>query len=311
MGFWKTSKGAKEVKEKVEQQEEIKELQEPNDAVAMDFHQLLAMNAGIIGANMSHLQLLSDLFEQLLAPHVNAQPGEAEIAADLLALRFFREAQGELQLKDFKTSMLASARALLPETWDTTHENAWIAVWDCIALHIRRAMPLPGRYVKHVQRFVSGLTREQRLKLGTKSFDRLFHDQPEISNYFKTSNMRLAFIVGKALDFSARLFDEPALMVDEMTQLGLKHIMFQAQSQFFQPWVSALMAEIQQITADEEVVQGMNYALCVIGSIIAQAVETGSTPVLQAIVNDDVKALKSALRATPRAERAEAVLGRA
>ena len=29
-------------------------------------------------------------------------------------------------------------------------------------------------------------------------------------------------------DFSARLFDEPALMVDEMTQLGLKHIMFQA-----------------------------------------------------------------------------------
>lgn len=31
-----------------------------------------------------------------------------------------------------------------------------IAVWDCIALHIRRAMPLPGRYVKHVQRFVSG-----------------------------------------------------------------------------------------------------------------------------------------------------------
>lgn len=27
--------------------------------------------------------------------------------------------------EDFKTSMLASARALLPETWDTTHENAW------------------------------------------------------------------------------------------------------------------------------------------------------------------------------------------
>ena len=29
-------------------------------------------------------------------------------------------------------------------------------------------------------------------------------------------------------DYAARLFDEPALMVDEMTQLGLKHIMFQA-----------------------------------------------------------------------------------
>lgn len=29
-------------------------------------------------------------------------------------------------------------------------------------------------------------------------------------------------------DYAPRLFDEPALMVDEMTQLGLKHIMFQA-----------------------------------------------------------------------------------
>lgn len=39
----------------------------------------------------SHLQLLSDLFEQLLAPHVNAQPGEAEIAADLLARLILRD----------------------------------------------------------------------------------------------------------------------------------------------------------------------------------------------------------------------------
>ena len=31
----------------------------------------------------------------------------------------------------------------------------------------------------------------------------------------------------------------------------------------------------------KQVVEGMNYALCIIGSIIGQAVETGSTPVLQ------------------------------
>lgn len=54
----------------------------------------------------------------------------------------------------------------------------------------------------------------------------------------------------------------------------------------------------------------MNYALCVIGSLIGQALEAGTTPVLQAVVNDDVKALKRALAATPRAERASALIGR-
>ena len=33
--------------------------------------------------------------------------------------------------------------------------------------------------------------------------------------------------------------------------------------------------------SEKKVVEGMNYALCIIGSIIGQAVETGSTPVLQ------------------------------
>jgi len=316
--FWK-SRGSSSKTTDSAKEEAVKESEDPKSqllsnqkaASAMDFTELFIMNAGIIGANMSYMQILLKLFEQLLAPIVNGQPGEAEVAADLVALRFFREARGEVELKDFRTSLLASGRALLPDTWDSTHETAWIAVWDCISEQLEKAMPLPKRYVTPVKRFVEGLSKEQRLQIGVKTFDRLFRETPEVSNYFKQSNMRLAFIVSKTLDYAARLFDEPALMVDEMTQLGLKHIMFQAQSKFFHPWVLALVAEIQQVRKDEEVVQGMNYALCIIGSIIGQAVETGSTPVLQAVVNDDVRALKRALAATPRAERFEAVLGSA
>lgn len=280
------------------------------NASTMDFSELVVMNAGIIGANMSYTKILLSFFEELLAPVVNGQVGEAEVAADIVALRFFREAQGEVQFKDFKTSMLASARALLPDTWDTTHETAWIAAWDCIAEQLERAIPLPCRYVKAVQHFVAGLSKEQRHQLGVKTFDRLFRES-EVSSYFKSSNMRLAFIVKQALDYSARLFDEPAQMVEEMQALGLKHIMFQAQAKFFHPWASALVAEVQQICQDEEVVEGMNYAMCIIASIMGQAVETGSTPVLQAVANDDVKALKRALQAAPRAARFEAALGSA
>eukprot|EP00434_Breviolum_minutum_P001604 symbB.v1.2.001416.t1/scaffold74.1/size352168/9 len=316
--FWK-SRGSSSKTTDSAKEEVVKESEDPKSQVlsnqkaasAMDFTELFIMNAGIIGANMSYMQILLKLFEQLLAPIVNGQPGEAEVAADLVALRFFREARGEVELKDFRTSLLASGRALLPDTWDSTHETAWIAVWDCISEQLEKAMPLPKRYVTPVKRFVEGLSKEQRIQIGVKTFDRLFRETPEVSNYFKQSNMRLAFIVSKTLDYAPRLFDEPALMVDEMTQLGLKHIMFQAQSKFFHPWVLALVAEIQQVRKDEEVVEGMNYALCIIGSIIGQAVETGSTPVLQAVVNDDVRALKRALAATPRAERFEAVLGTA
>lgn len=281
------------------------------NASTMDFSELVVMNAGIIGANMSYTKILLSFFEELLAPVVNGQVGEAEVAADIVALRFFREAQGEVQFKDFKTSMLASARALLPDTWDTTHETAWIAAWDCIAEQLERAIPLPRRYVKAVQHFVAGLSKEQRHQLGVKTFDRLFRESSEVSSYFKSSNTRLAFIVKQALDYSARLFDEPAQMVEEMQALGLKHIMFQAQAKFFHPWASALVAEVQQICQDEEVVEGMNYAMCIIASIMGQAVETGSTPVLQAVANDDVKALKRALQAAPRAARFEAALGSA
>lgn len=305
--FWKSRGSSSKTMDSAK--EVVKESEDQKAASAMDFTELFTMNAGIIGANMSYMQILLKLFDQLLAPIVNGQPGEAEVAADLVALRFFREARGEVELKDFRTSLLASGRALLPDSWDSTHENAWIAVWDCIAEQLEKAMPLPKRYVAPVQRFVEGLSKEQRIQIGVKTFDRLFRETPEVSNYFKQSNMRLAFIVSKTLDYAARLFDEPALMVDEMTQLGLKHIMFQAQSKFFHPWVLALVAEIQQVRKDQEVVEGMNYALCIIGSIIGQAVETGSTPVLQAVVNDDVRALKRALAATPRAERFEAVLG--
>lgn len=315
--FWKRGSNAStsETKEPAEDAEENEKKQSytktAKNASAMDFSELVVMNAGIIGANMSYTKIILSFFEQLLAPVVNGQAGEAEVAADIVALRFFREAQGEVQLKDFKTSMLASARALLPDTWDTTHETAWIAAWDCIAEQLERAIPLPCRYFKTVQHFVAGLSKETRHQICVRSFDRLFRESVEVSSYFKSSNMRLAFIMNKALDYSARLFDEPAQMVEEMQALGLKHIMFQAQAKFFHPWVSALVAEIQQICKDEEVVEGMNYAMCIIGSIMGQAVETGSTPVLQAVVNDDVKALKRALHAAPRAARFEAALGSA
>jgi len=300
----KDSKAASVITEKTEEEESERVMG------AMDFNELVTMNAGIISANLSFIQVLLQLFEQLLAPAVNADEGGLDCACDVTALRLFREVPGQVLVKDFQTCLLASARALLPDAWDSKHESAWIAVWTCIADRLEQSLPLPSKYQKPVQNFVAGLSTDQRQKLGKRSFERLFREHEQVSNHFNQSWMRLAFIISKTLDMAVRLFHEPAQMFDELTQLGLKHIMFQADSQFFQPWVAALVAEIQLICQDEKVVDAMNFALCVIGSIIGQALEAGATPILKAIVTDDVKALKKALAATPRGQRAEAVLGR-
>ncbi|CAE7403204.1 SETD3 [Symbiodinium natans] len=274
----------------------------------MGFSELVTMNAGIINANLPLIKILLQLFETLLAPAVNGDEGSLDCACDVAALRIFREISGPILLKDFQTCLLASARALLPDGWDSKHESAWIAVWTCIADRLEQSLPLPGKYAKPVQSFVSGLSTEQRQKLGKRSFERLFREHEQVSHHFNQSWMRLAFIVSKTLDMTVRLFHEPAQMYDELTQLGLKHIMYQADSQFFQPWVAAVVAEIQLICHDEKVHDGMNFALCVVGGVIGQALEAGATPILKAIVTDDVKALKKALAQTPRSQRAEAVL---
>lgn len=304
------SKGAKDSKAASVPTEKTEEEESERVMGAMDFNELVTMNAGIISANMSFIQVLLQLFEQLLAPAVNADEGGLDCACDVAALRLFREVPGQVLVKDFQTCLLASARALLPDGWDSKHESAWIAVWTCIADRLEQSLPLPSKYQKPVQNFVAGLSTDQRQKLGKRSFERLFREHEQVSNHFNQSWMRLAFIISKTLDMAVRLFHEPAQMFDELTQLGLKHIMFQADSQFFQPWVAALVAEIQLICQDEKVVDAMNFALCVIGSIIGQALEAGATPILKAIVTDDVKALKKALAATPRGQRAEAILGR-
>mmetsp|Transcript_96384 Transcript_96384/g.171323 ORF Transcript_96384/g.171323 Transcript_96384/m.171323 type:complete len:571 (+) Transcript_96384:19-1731(+) len=277
--------------------------------VSMDFDSLAKMNAGIIGANMSWFSLVLKNFEQLLAGAVNANAPSLESACDVLALQLSKEANGNIALKEFQTCLLASTRALLPEVWDAQHESAWISCWNCIAEQLQQTLPLPARYEKAVAKLVGGLSDEQMKRIGAQSFVRLFQEHPRAENYFKQSNARLAFIVEKGLEMSVKIFQDPVRMVDEVTSLGLRHIMFQASAKFFQPFVTAVMAEVQVACRDELGIEGLNWALCVIGSIMVRTLEQGSTPILKAVVRSDTKELKRALSKTPRGDRTKAILG--
>ena len=61
-----------------------------------------------------------------------------------------------------------------------------------------------------------------------KSFFSGFYDLNRLARCLKHQTLCDLAVFFSTKDYAPRLFDEPALMVDEMTQLGLKHIMFQA-----------------------------------------------------------------------------------
>jgi len=278
-------------------------------SVVMSFEELAKMNAGIIGADFSWFNLVLESFEELLAATLNANKGAFESACDVLSLQLYRQAKGPVRLKEFQTCMLASARAMLPQIWDSQHEKAWISCWECIANYMEPTLKLPAKYDQAVTRFVASMSEEAKKTVGTKAFSRLFREQPKAENFFKQSNAKLAFIVGKAIDMAVQIFHEPVRLVAEITQLGLRHIMFQASTRFFQPFITAVMEELQAVTKDELVIEGMNYALCVIGSIMVRTIETNATPALKAVVRDDVTTMKKALGASGRGDRSRAVLG--
>lgn len=261
---------------------------------------------------MSWFLLVLEAFEELLAATVNADAPGLERTCDVLVLRLYRDAgtnRGAVNPKEFESCMLASARAMLPESWGAQQEGAWVACWECIATELEATQKLPAKYDNVVTRFVEQLSSTQKTDVGTKAFKRLFEETPKAESYFKQSNSKLAFIVSKNLDSAAKLFKDPATQVVELQQLGLKHIMFQASTRFFQPFVSAIMKEVQLITKDELAIEGLNWALCVMGSIMVQTIETNATPTLKAVVRDDVKSFNRALSKTPRGERSRAMLG--
>jgi len=278
-------------------------------SVAMDFDSLAKMNAGIIGTDMSWFSLVLKNFDQLLAGVANGSAATLESYCDVLSLQLSKQARGKVNLNEFQTCLLSSTRALLPEVWDAQHEAAWIACWKCIADQLQQVMHLPAKYEKAVVKLIAGLSTEQVKQIGSQSFVRLFKDHPRAENYFKQSNARLAFIVQKALEMSVQIFQDPVRMVDEITSLGLRHIMFQASTKFFQPFVTSVMSEVQLVCKDELGIDGLNWAMCVIGSIMVRTLQQGSTPILKAVVRNDSKALKKAISLVPRGERAKAIVG--
>mmetsp|Transcript_57801 Transcript_57801/g.161305 ORF Transcript_57801/g.161305 Transcript_57801/m.161305 type:complete len:384 (-) Transcript_57801:147-1298(-) len=273
------------------------------------FDEMVKLNAGMTGANLEYITIVLSGFGNLVTDICKF--GELREQTDILAMRIAKDVRGNFKTVEFKVCMLASMRALLPATWNTKLEHAWMWLWDSVEVQLKRSLELPLKYEKSVANFVGALENKELRDIGMNVWKRMFAIDPEAENVFRQSNERLIFIVQKAFEFSARIFKEPTRMNDDLRALGLRHIMFGAKPKNFATFVQCVEQELIARNVDEVAVAGTKWSMQVVACIMARTVEEGSTPLLMAALSNKPKELKKVLAQTPRGKRAQSMLGTA
>merc|ERR1712070_1039646 len=193
---------------------------------------------------------------------------------------------GKLNLVEFKTCMLASLRSLLPKT-----------------------LPLPGRYEKAVDNAMNDMSDEDKKAYGLNAFNRFFAKQPQSEIHFNTSNARLSVLAMQGLQLCQDIYKEPTRLVNVVTSLGLKHIMFNISTDYFDSFVEACCEELADWAKDPAAVEGVEWALTQIAAIMIYTIREGSNPLLAAVITNNAKNVRKALAPLSKKDRAATALG--
>jgi len=271
------------------------------------FSGMVKINASMTGANLGYIEIMLDEFNNMVRD--TCKLGQLQEQTDILALRIAKDVKGTFKTSEFKVCMLAAMRSLIPQRWDTAHEKAWAWIWESIDTQLKLSLALPAKYEMPVNRFIKDQMDPATLgDIGLKVWYRMFVKEPKVEDVFKQSNERLKWIAVQAMLYSAEIYRDPTGMNTRMQQLGLKHIMFRVNPSYFSLFVQCIDEELRERIDDENVVNGINWSLTIIACILARTVEAGSSPLLIAALNNNVKALKAELQAQPRGKRGMSML---
>lgn len=277
----------------------------------MSFEEQGVRCAQALRANTSWIRILLQQFDGVIVASVNGDDSHLAHELNILALRLNKEAVGGINIEEFQGVLLSTLRSMLPTSWDNGHESAWIQFWRLVKVHLQHHMRLPGKYEAALQSLIASLSAAEKQAVGRKAFDKLFDKWPKSEDSFKQSNSRLFFIVVRIVDMALSLIKEPKAMVDEITALGLRHLMYGIPTKFVAPFVSCIIDAIQAKGRDPLALEGFAWSLSVIGTVMVRTIDAGSNPLLSAIMHNDAKKVKRALSSLPRADRAGMALGMA
>lgn len=277
--------------------------------IPQTFEEMCALNAGMIGINLDYVKIVQDCFDRLIAAVAKNEDYQLQVEANVMSLRMHKDVKGNFKPGDFKMCMLSSLRSLLPKSWSIAHENAWTTFWDKVAKMLSDCVLMPAKYEKAVERLMQDMQDDEHSSFGVNAFNRLFDAHPGAENYFKSSNSRLNTLAFKGLELSAMMYKEPTRVVNEVASLGIRHIMYMVSVEYFEPLVNAYVEELRNHTTDVQAVEGIQYTLTLIATIMVTTLNEGSTPILSAVASNSPKEVRKALAMQPRGKRSDACLG--
>eukprot|EP00435_Cladocopium_sp_Y103_P064572 s631_g26.t1 len=241
-----------------------------NQSVPTTFDEMFCFNAAVMGLeNRDWMYEVLKSFDAIVTNVANSYRLQEE--CDVISLRMAK-IPGEVQLFEFKPLMLASLRSLVPKAWDSHHESAWEWLWSNV---------------------------EKVLAVATGVF---------VANYFKQSSSRLRWISTQIFRITVEMYQDPPLMVDEMSALGLRHVGYGIPTEFFSPFVSCVIDALKEFTQDDKLCDAFGWSLGLVSRILVRTIDEGSTLVMKAINLNSAKHIKRALTAAPRKRRATAML---
>jgi hypothetical protein len=267
---------------------------------------MVRFNAGMTGMNMAFTEVMLRNFPTLVSDICSI--GTLQEQTDFLALEIRKEVTGQFRTIEFRTVLMTSLAALLPRRWNTQAEQAWGWFWDSLDAQLQESLRQSKVHEQPVLRYINGLGKIDYDALGNLLWTKLFAQEREAELRHKQPTQTFVRIATLALQFTAKIFEDPFRMKDEIGQQALKHILHQVEPRLFGVFVVLMEEEVRYHSKDEAVTAGVTWALSVIASLMHRMVVQASNPVLLAAVRNDVKGLKKALGDVARKDRSMAVL---
>jgi len=277
--------------------------------IPQTFDEMSSLNATMMGADLAYVRIMQQCIDTLVVAVRRGDDARLELECTIISHRMHNDVHKEVKLADFKVIMLASLRVLLPKSWSITVEQAWMQMWDMVQGFLEIHIPLPLKYERAVSKFVLGVASDEGNQMGVRAFNRLFKSHPRAQDAFIISNNRMNQLVFKGLIMAMNMYREPARQYDDTIGLGLKHIMYNIPVEFFEPFVCAIIEELKDNTTDQLAIEGIEYTLTTIATIMVYTINEGANDLLRAVIANSSKMVRKALAPLPRGGRIGACLG--
>ena len=214
--------------------------------VATTYPEMFATNSAAMGFNdKKWMQEVLQCFHNIVTNVSNSARLQEE--CDVLALRISRVADGSVPFAQYKSCMLATLRAVLPNEWSTEHEVSWSWMWENVERVLMKTMGKPPRWRDALCKFYATLSDETKLEMRADIYARFFVGAPAGQSYFKQSNAYLHIIAARILEMTLELYVSPVKMVDDISALGLRHVGYGIPTELFGPFVSACVGDAEHV----------------------------------------------------------------